>query len=705
MATSETVRTSTPSAREKGAPPPAAVGVPYVASVAAMVAAALATGAFAGLVGFEDGGVVARYGLPLARAILDISAALTIGLLLVAGTMVPERTSTRRRLTATRLATLIGGVWVTAGMAVLLLSVSNISGVHVTDPSFGAQVASVMWSFNYFRVILISTLVALFATVGAAVVRSTVAITWMAVLSIVALVVLALIGHAGGAAAHDTAVNSIAVHLAAAAVWLGGLAALVILRPVLGDALPVTAQRFSVLAAWCYGGVGVSGVLNASLRIGRLSDLSSTYGLVLVGKAAVFVLLGLAGWRMRRQLLVRLGADPTSRSAFAGFAVLELALMGAAAGLGVALSRSAPPVPQQESANIVTSLTGYPDPGGPPQGMDWFTTFRPDWLFLAGAVLASVLYIAAIVRLHRRGDSWPVHRTLFWVAGWFVFVWTTCGAPGVYGKVLFSAHMLMHMTLTMGIPLLLVMGAPVTLASRALPARKDKTLGPRELLLKTAHSRWMTFWANPIVAGINFSGSLYVFYFSGLFEVALRTHTGHIMMVVHFMLAGYVFAWALIGIDPGPKRWPPSLRLVLLFATMSFHAFFGIAIISATELMAGDFFRQIALPWVPDLLADQETGGGITWGIGEFPMLALALMVAVTWMRADEQEAKRKDRQAGRDDDAELEAYNAALLERGRMLREAEQAELARGARVEGALFHSQPRGGGATAKRPDGQG
>ncbi|WP_226913219.1 bifunctional copper resistance protein CopD/cytochrome c oxidase assembly protein [Gephyromycinifex aptenodytis] len=705
MATSETVRTSSPAAREKGAPPSAAFIAPYLAALVAMVIGALSTGAFAQLLGFSDGGMIARYGLPVARAVLDVSASLTIGLLLLAGTMIPERTSTHRRRRATRLATLTGAVWVIAGLSFMLLSVSNISGVHVSDPSFGAQVVSVMWAFDYFRVILISTMVALVVTIGSAVARSTASITWMAALGVLALLVLALIGHAAGAAAHDTAVNSIAVHVAAAAVWLGGLAALVILRPVLGEALPVVTRRFSVLAAWCYGGVGVSGVLNASLRLNGFSDLSSSYGMVLLAKVAAFVLLGLAGWRMRRRFLVRLGADPASRSAFAGFALLEIVLMGVAAGLGVALSRSAPPVPQQESADIVTSLTGYPDPGGPPRGMDWFTTFRPDWLFLAAAALACVLYIAATIRLHRRGDSWPVHRTLFWVAGWFVFLWTTCGAPGVYGKILFSAHMLMHMTLTMGIPLFLAFGAPLTLASRALPARKDKTLGPREILLKSAHSRWMNFWANPVVAGINFSGSLYLFYFSGLFELALRTHTGHIMMVVHFMLAGYVFAWALIGIDPGPKRWPPSLRLVLLFATMSFHAFFGIAIISSTELMAGDFFTQLSLPWVTDLLADQEQGGGITWGIGEFPMLALALMVAFTWMRADEHEAKRKDRQAGRDHDAELEAYNAAMRERGRMLREAESAELAHGARVEGALPRPRRRpDSGAGSGRQDGQ-
>lgn len=672
MAISERTRSS-----RHPSPRVAVTGLAGVIALVTLIVAGQVGGIFEGAAGFADGGALARWGVPVARTTLDVSASITIGLLLLAGTIVPERNSTDRRRTACRIATVTGSVWVLASLALTILSISNLSGVHVTDPMFGAQVSSVIWEFEYFRTLFISTLIALAATLLAAGARTPTSITWAAALGIVAMLVLALIGHSAGAAAHDTAVNSIAVHMAAAAVWMGGLAALVILRPTLGQDLPVVAHRYSHLAIWAYGGIAVSGVVNASLRISGVSGLATPYGMLVVVKVVAFVLLGLAGWRMRSSLLQRLTGDDRDGRIFARLAALEITLMALAMGVAVALSRSAPPVPQRESPDIVTSLTGYPDPG-PPSTLDWLTMFRIDWIFFAASVLAVGLYVAGVVRLHRRGDVWPWHRTVLWILGWALFVWTTSGAPGIYGRLTFSGHMLMHMTLTMGVPPLLAFGAPLTLASRALAARRDKTMGPREIMLATAHSRWMSFWANPVVAGANFAGSLYLFYFSGLFELALRTHVGHMAMIVHFMLAGYVFSWALIGIDPGPKRWAPSLRLVLLFATMSFHAFFGVAIISMTTLLAEDYFTQLALPWVGDLLADQQTGGGITWGIGEIPMLFLALLVALTWMRSDEHEAKRRDRQAARDHDAELEAYNEAMRARGEAMRRADEAEAAR---------------------------
>ncbi len=644
-----------------------------------MALAGLVGGAFVEqAVGIEDGGALARIGLPVARTIQDVFACVTIGLLLLAGTIVPESASTDRRVGAARMASVTGAVWVVAGLTTLMFQVANVSGVPVTDPLFPSQVANFVWPIDLFRVTFLSVCVALVATIGATVARTRVSITWMAGLSIVALLPLALAGHAGGSANHDTAVNSLAVHLVAASVWAGGLAALVILRPLLGTSLAISVQRFSSVALWCYGAILASGVLNSAIRIGSWSDFGSNYARIVLAKVVLLVVLGVAGWRMRGRLMPQLASQDTARGAFARLALLELALMGAAIGVGVGLSRSAPPIPQVPSTDIVTALTGYAAPAGPLDGWGWLTVVRIDWLWFSGALLAMVLYLAGVIRLHRRGDRWPINRTVCWVLGWLFFIWATSGAPGVYGRVQFSMHMLMHMALTMGIPFFLVLGAPLTLASRTLKARKDKTLGPRELLLSTAHSRYLGFWANPIVASINFFGSLIVFYFSGLFELALRTHTGHVIMVIHFMLAGYMFCWILIGIDPGPKRWAPSLRLVLLFATMSFHAFFGIALISGTALLGGDFFRALNLPWVPDPLADQVNGGAITWGVGEAPMLLLALMVGVVWMRADEHDAKRLDRQAERDHDAALNAYNEELARRAAAIAKAEAAEEAR---------------------------
>lgn len=221
--------------------------------------------------------------------------------------------------------------------------------------------------------------------------------------------------------------------------------------------------------------------------------------------------------------------------------------------------------------------------------------------------------------------------------------------------------MIMHMTVAMIVPLLLVPAAPITLALRALPARRDATRGPRELILAVVHSHYLRIFANPIVAAVMFFFSLATFYFTPLFSYALTTHTGHILMTVHFLLSGYLFAWVLVGTDPGPVKWSPLILLVVLFATISFHAFLGVVITGSNNLMAPDFFGRLGLPWMTDPLADQHTAGAIAWGIGEAPTLVLALMVALQWLRQDRRETERTDRQADRDHDADLTAYNAYL--------------------------------------------
>jgi putative copper resistance protein D len=105
------------------------------------------------------------------------------------------------------------------------------------------------------------------------------------------------------------------------------------------------------------------------------------------------------------------------------------------------------------------------------------------------------------------------------------------------------------------------------------------------------------------------------------------------------------------------------MLIVVLFATMSFHAFFGVVMTGSTTLLAPDFFEVIKLPWLTDPLANQREAGAVAWGIGEAPTLALTLMVALAWVRSDRAETRRLDRRADRDGDAELAAYNAHLAE------------------------------------------
>jgi cytochrome c oxidase assembly factor CtaG/putative copper export protein len=635
-----------------------------VAVVAVVIPAGLLGGAFAAPVaGLPDVGPVVRWGLPIVRAIHDLAAASTVGLLVVGATIIPEARHTSRRITAARYACASGVVWVVAGLVGLVFTFADISGTTLGDPTFGAQFQTFVFQLDFLRADALSFAMALVVTMGAAVVRRRSGMVALAALSILAILPLSLSGHASGAANHDTAVNSLALHLVAAVLWVGGLLALAMLRPVLGKALAVSVQRYSTLAGWCFVAVAVSGVANAWIRIGSIGNLASTYGALVILKVLALVMLGVAGWQQRSRVVHQISADPRAGRNFARLALFELVVMGAAFALGAALSRSAPPgvVLSAVSTDPAYALTGYPAPAGPLTTSGWFTVWRIDWLWLAVAVLAVSLYLGGVWRMRARGDSWPVLRTVGWVLGWAIFVWATSGAPGVYGSVLFSVHMVMHMTVSMVAPILMVLAAPVTLALRTLRPRRDNTLGPRELLLALVHSRYFAVVGNPVVASVIFFGSLIVFYYSPLFELALRTHTGHVLMTTHFLLAGYLFAWVLVGIDPGPRRWPPVILLVILFGTISFHAFFGVALTSGTTLLAPGFFQGLHLPWVVDLLADQRTGGAVAWGIGELPTLILAMLVAFAWVRSDSAETTRLDRQADRDNDAELRAYNAHL--------------------------------------------
>lgn len=631
--------------------------------VAVLVPAGLFVGVFAAPVaGLPDAGQIVRWGLPITRAIHDLAAASTIGLLVVAATIIPEASDTSRRITAARYASATGIVWVMAGLLGLVFSFATISGTKLTDPSFAAQLQTFALQIEVLRVAVISSAMALVVAVGAAVVRQRAGMVALAAVGIIAVLPLALSGHAAGSGSHDTAVDSLALHLVSALLWVGGLLALTMLRPLLGTAMAVSVQRYSRLAGWCFVAVAVSGAANAWIRLGSISHLATSYGALVILKVAALLALGVAGWQQRTRVVSRIADDPLAGRLFARLAVIELVIMSAAFALGTALSRSEPPVPETPpSLDPAFSLTGYRAPAGPLSGSDWLTVWSIDWLWFGVSVVAVALYLSGVRRLRARGDSWPLSRTIGWVLGWAILIWATCGAPGVYGRVLFSVHMLLHMTVSMAAPILMVLAAPATLALRTLTPRADRTLGPRELLLAVLHSRFLAAIGNPIVAAVIFFGSLVAFYFSPLFELALRTHTGHVLMTTHFLLAGYLFAWVLVGIDPGPRRWPPSLRLVILFATISFHAFFGVALTTGTTVLAPAFYQALHLPWAVDLLADQRNGGAVAWGVGELPTLILAMLVTLAWVRSDAAETTRGDRQADRDDDAELKAYNAHL--------------------------------------------
>ncbi|MEV6147776.1 MULTISPECIES: cytochrome c oxidase assembly protein [unclassified Streptomyces] len=286
--------------------------------------------------------------------------------------------------------------------------------------------------------------------------------------------------------------------------------------------------------------------------------------------------------------------------------------------------------------------------------------FSADPFFLIGCVLAIGLYTYAVLRLRRRGDSWPAGRIVFFVVGVLSIALVMCTKLNDYGMVMFSVHMVQHMVISMLSPILLLLGAPVTLTLRALPVAGRGRTGPRELLLKLLHSRYMKIITHPVFTIPLFIASLYGLYFTPLFDFLMGSKTGHIAMMVHFLAVGLVFFWPIMGVDPGPHRPGYVMRMLELFAGMPFHAFFGIALMMATTPMVGTYQHPPASLGI-DALSDQGWAGGIAWAFSEIPSVLVLIALVFQWYRSEQRTAKRSDRAADRDGDQELQAYNAYL--------------------------------------------
>ena len=654
---------------------------PALAILAGLAAtwAALELGGGAAAPALQDPGPAVRYGVPMATMLRNLAIAAAFGgIVLACFALVPRSRDWHRTLD---LAAAAAGIATVAQGFVAFGSFRQVVSNPVTATNdFGQLLQFFFVEVDTGRLLLGTLLSLALLTVLLLVARSPVAAGFTVALWAVPFWLIASGGHAGGTANHTVAVSSLLLHLIFVSIWLGGLLHVGLLARGRDDAgladatadAPAGAAygdvllRYSTLALASFLVVAFSGVVSAWVRME--GDWFSEYGILSITKAALLVVLGLFGaWqRMRMLPPAATASERVPGRAIALLLALELTVMGVTAGVAAGLARTPTPVPEVPPGAEATPaelLTGrpLPPPFEPARLVDQWA-IDPLWTVIL-AMLA-FFYVAGVVRLARRGDRWPVGRTVSWLAGIALFWWCTNGALNLYQEFQFSLHMLVHMLLGMAVPVLLVPGAPITLAMRAIRKRGDRSRGGREWLLAIVHSKYMEVLSSPLVAAGLFVASLWVFYYTPLFEWTMTDHLGHVWMVVHFVGSGYLFVQAIIGVDPGPARPPYALRLALLLGAMVFHAFFGITLMTGDALLLADWFG--AMGNGIDALEDQRVGGGIAWSIGEIPTVILAITTVVLWARSDRRDQVRLDRAAVRDGDADLHAYNDMLERMGK---------------------------------------
>ena len=468
-------------------------------------------------------------------------------------------------------------------------------------------------------------------------------------LGILALLPHTVVGIVSVGADHDYATDAMVLLTLAASVWWP-LAAATLFGPA-ELASPEALRRFRrvstpaalivLVGTWVVGWQALAGT----------SMTAGGFGLV---RLALLVIAGVLAVLSVARMATR--SDALTRASLP----VDLVLGAVSIGLWVASEAIAPPryrIPQDTQTNYL----GYTI-DTPPTLELLMAPGRPSLLLVVMAVVAIVGYLGAVVILFRRGDRWPWHRTVLWVVGWVVMLGVTATGLWKYAAASFSLHMLVHMTSNMIGPVLIVMGAPITLALRMLPGR-DSTgaRGTRDLLNAILGWKPLEYFLHPLAVWFYFVSAFYLLYFTPLFGTLMRYHWGHQLMTLHFLIIGMLFYGLCVGEDRPPKPLPHVGKLGFLFAAMPFHAFFAVTIMSTPRVLGGDFYKSIAASWVDDLMADQHMGGSITWATGEIPMLMVIVFLFFQWQRSERKETVRSDRAMDSGLDDSFDAYNEML--------------------------------------------
>jgi cytochrome c oxidase assembly factor CtaG/putative copper export protein len=590
-----------------------------------------------------------------------ISATTFIGLLIAIGFFIREAGSKLlpEAIRIRNLAIIAAAAWLISSIGVLLVELANILATPISEAFDLVVIRSFVTQTALGKNFGISVAAAAIALIMISRISRTTGSFFILGITFIGVLAPVFQSHSSSSGNHGLAIGSLLIHVIAISLWVGGIIALILINK---EERTISIPRFSTLALWAAIAVSLSGVTNAWTRLNFRDAWNSQYASLVFYKIILSAILIFIGAIHRKYIIKKLEG---SRQVYQ-LLIVEVFIMITAISVGARLSSSEPPVPANpRDVGIAETIAGSPMLPAPDLKNVLFT-YVPDGAFMGLLIFITALYIRGVVILAKRGDKWPIGRTIAFALAVAATDFATSGGLGAYARFSFSYHMVAHMVLGMIAPIAFVLSAPITLALRTLPiGRTPDERGIRGNLIALLHSKYFQVISNPVVALAIFDGSLFALYMTPLFGDLMQSHVGHLFMGLHFLLAGTLFFHVIVGIDPTPKRVPYIVRIIILFAAMSIHAFFSIALLSATTLLDGGYFASLERPWSTDLLADQSAGGAVGWAMGEIPILIALVATFIQWVRDDKKETRRidraEDRAAAMGEDDDLAKYNKYL--------------------------------------------
>ncbi len=275
-----------------------------------------------------------------------------------------------------------------------------------------------------------------------------------------------------------------------------------------------------------------------------------------------------------------------------------------------------------------------------------FSSWQVDVPALLLVVLLGGLYGWGVLRLRRRGEAWPVARTVaFALFGLGTLVVATMSALAVYDRVLFWPAAVQNVLLDLIAPLGLALGDPLRLALRALP---ERAAARAQGALTGRLVRLFTF---PLVSTALVLTTELTIYFTPYFETALANNWLHQLMYLQLLLAGSLFVLPVLTREEALPAWcTHPVRAALVFVDGIIDAVPGIVVMTHGTLIAGAWYLKHAPSWAPDVQHDQQLGGGAMVGIAELVAIPFLLAILVQWARTERAETVALDRRL----DAEL---------------------------------------------------